>query len=331
MDKYYHYYRKHDSQTAFLIGADSDISEVFHKFLNYGYLICVDFTDGRLVGTITIGDINRAMDAKGSLQNISAKNIANTECARATLEDIDDELYKLKKYKFLPVVDSNGIFRYFVASHSLDWNEAQDYEFGFWKKYFTDKISEKRIYYLEKINVFDPDVREQVIRKAKGATVIEIGAGPYCGLLGSMKDAARRIIIEPLADKYAELRNQFNVDWLHKVEEITFYSVGGERYIPELANKADLLICHNALDHTPDWPFVLGNMAAYVNKGGLLCLSTDIDHHGKNELIDGHYNITYNPQKLFRLIQNLGFSLLYKGYGLTWHHTTGVSVVGVKL
>jgi len=328
MEKLYPYYGEHNNQISYLIGADSPLPQAVIKIMYYKYLICIDFSNGMLIGVITPGDIIKAMENIVNLELATAKDIANRNCAHATMDNIEDKLHEIKKYGFLPVVDTYGVFRYIADSSALEWADAQDYEINEWENYFASCVKRKEAKYLPKIRVYNPDVRAKVLQKAVGGIVLEIGAGPFCGFVGTTENTAERIIIEPLANKYAELRKKYNVDWLYEIDDIKFYPLGGDRYISELSNKTDLTICHNALDHTPEWPFVLGNMVKYTKKGGIFYLFTDFKHYKTHT--EGHYSMTYNPLKIYKLIENMGMKIIYKNCAMSEHRSAAISVVGVK-
>jgi hypothetical protein len=111
--------------------------------------------------------------------------------------------------------------------------------------------------------------------------------------------------------------------------DIVSYECGGDVYIPELKDSIDgIIICQNALDHTPNWMFILSNIASYARGGGChLYLWTDIDH-----LFDptGHFNIAQNPTAMFRLVENIGFGLIYSRIFTSQNGNLGICLVGVK-
>lgn len=291
----------------------------------------MDFDDNsRLIGCIGWTDFTKAMSKVKEPYMLTATEIANKDCTVATLQTLDSDIALLNKYHYLPVVDSERYFQFYICDKSnwSLWMDGQEFEINYWRTSFTQRYVKEGIPKLtcDRIYVNDFNVKKHFLEYLKG-TVIEIGAGPFAGYIWSAHEATRRVIIEPLADKYSDLREEFDVQ-IPDIEKIEFFSQGADVFIPELINSADAILCQNALDHTPDWPFVLGNIARYTKKGGILYLGTDIDHHSSG--MPGHYNITYNPEKLYQLLNSLGFDIIYKH---CYSRTCGnnfVTAVGIK-
>lgn len=299
--------------TPIVVSMDADLSVAVRKMLvtEVGVL-CVDFSEGqkRVVGVITPSNLSRA----GSDSNICCRDIMNRHFRYTTVEHLDRDIDELNNVPFMPVVDEgmNLLFVVYRASCHL-WNDAQEYEFNWWRRRFERyKNSDLTKLYPSEISL--PQQCVSMIQKkvASGChTCIEIGAGPVLGYIKDVPSTNKRIIIEPLCERYAELRRQYGIA-LPNEEGITFYPKGGDIFIPDLKDSADIIFANNMLDHTPEWPFVLGNIAEYARKGCLLYIGNDIDHHV--ERVTGHFNITYNPEKYLRLIRQLGFEIIWRGY-----------------
>jgi hypothetical protein len=122
------------------------------------------------------------------------------------------------------------------------------------------------------------------------------------------------------------MRNELDIE-IENIEDIISYSVPADCYIKELGNTVDgLIICQNALDHTPKWPFILNNISSYAARGCCFYLWTDIDHVSTNE---GHFDIAQNPLKIFQMVENLGFNLIYQKVHVPFGNLN-VCCVGVK-
>lgn len=143
----------------------------------------------------------------------------------------------------------------------------------------------------------------------KGKTVLDIG--PCVFTPTSVWDvAAKRVIIEPLYDEVSQWqienrgRNLFvNID--------EAYSSQAEKLIPELVGKVDgAVLVRNCIDHSPQWPFILTNIARYMAPGAVLLLWNDLMH--PPEYLDGHYDITDDPAAFRRLIETMGFDIEYE-------------------
>ena len=321
-----HLWDKPNHDTEFLISNEALLCDVAERLNEFGYLVCIDFDDCSLVGTITWNDLFGTLRSGVDLRSISAGDVANKKCFKATTENIDEVLQAFRKYRFIPVVDSNGIFKYILTNNAnwLSWEYAQNFEIK-WQMEFYKRIESSDVSFHDFRNIYIDDIEtyRMVQSKTSGSIVLEIGAGPVCGFIQSITDASKRIIIEPLSKEYERLRESYRIN-VPGANDIQYYDIGADRHIPELVNQVDLVICHNALDHTPEWPFVLGNIAAYTKTDGILYLFTDIDHNRVEP--KGHYNITYNPEKLCQFISNIGFSIIYKSY---WTRTTGKNCISI--
>lgn len=328
----YHWPGVHNTNTLKLVSRNAKLSEIYNKMLEAGGgVYVVDFDDScRFIGYIGITEFAKAINWTENICTLTAEDIANTNCCVATLETLDNDISLLEKYSHLPVVDSDERFQFYVCQKSNwgDWAENQKFEINAWRNGFnTNNNNEgfpKRL--IDRICVCDESVIQLVLEKANG-TVIEVGAGPFLGYIWSIPKSKRRIIIEPLADKYAALREEYGLK-IPNSADIETYLQGADIFIPELASQADVVLCQNALDHTPEWPFVLGNIARYMKKDSILYLGTDIDHHASD--VPGHHNITYNPDKLYSLLNALGFELIYKQCYTRTIGNTFCSVVGTK-
>ncbi len=298
------------------------IEEIVRKieFDSLGYLICIDFKKGsKVVGVITKSDLKKYLN-NCVFDVFDIKNIMNSNFTYSKLDDLERDIEKLGKIGFMPVVDSNMNLQFVVHKNSCkSWRISQSYEEEWWQKYFKDHIHE--IDYYLKTHGLDsmllPPDKVSFLKDlllSGGKSVLELGAGPFLGYMHDVPNNNNKIIIEPLCEKYSRIREIYDIK-IPNTDVVKQYSVGGDVLIPKLINQIDIVLMQNMLDHTPEWPFVLSNVSSYIKREGYLYLSTDIDHH--EEYTDGHYNITYNPEKFIRLIEQLGFEVLWKRYWIT--------------
>jgi hypothetical protein len=87
---------------------------------------------------------------------------------------------------------------------------------------------------------------------------------------------------------------------------MTIFPIPAEVTERALLQKIDgAIYCRNCLDHSPNWPFIMANIARYAQPGCKLLLWTDIFH---GESIDkGHFNIVEDPALFRNLVGAFGF------------------------
>lgn len=155
----------------------------------------------------------------------------------------------------------------------------------------------------------DEVIAADFLRHITGKAVLDIGPCVFTPI--SVWDvAARRIIIEPLYNQVSQWqienrgRNLFvNVD--------EAYSSPAEQLIPQLIAKVDgAVLVRNCIDHSPQWPFILSNIARYMTPGAVLLLWNDLMH--PPEYLDGHYDITDDSAAFRRLLETMGFSIEFE-------------------
>jgi len=139
-------------------------------------------------------------------------------------------------------------------------------------------------------------------------TCIEIGvavAGPIAFWTG----LKRRILIDPLLDKYRELVLEIIGEESWFTDDIEYYSTKGEFKLQNLIEQIDrAIISRNCLDHCDSPWKVLENLSLYAKTGCYLLLWTDLWHlHGSDE---GHRNITKNRNEFADMIRKMGWKIL---------------------
>jgi len=115
-----------------------------------------------------------------------------------------------------------------------------------------------------------------------------------------------RIAVEPLGAPIVEWQRA-NLG-MSAFDNLALECCGGDEFIPKYEGRIDgAIYCRNMLDHTPNWPFVLGNISSYAAPGCYLLLWSDLHHHGTAD--DGHFDITESIDAFRRLIKSLGFEI----------------------
>lgn len=300
-------------QHIIVVNKDADLSAAIRKMMitKVG-VVCIDFSEGkkRVVGVITPSSLIRAGD-KG---NVCVSDVMNRNFVYTTIEHIDRDVGEMR-VSFMPVVDEemNLLFVVFRESCHL-WSDAQEWEFNWQRRHLEVKIKAYLKSGKEPYPFYLPEQYVSMIQEKASQghnTCIEVGAGIMLGFIKDIPSTNKRIIIEPLCERYAELRKKHDFTFSDE-ESIICYPQGGDVFIPDLVNSADIILTQNVLDHSPEWPFILGNIAEYARKGCLLFIGNYVDHH--EEELSGHFNITYNPEKYIRLIRQLGFEIIWRDY-----------------
>jgi hypothetical protein len=234
------------------------------------------------------------------------------------------------------VLDNDGKLEFVLSIKSNDkatsWQDAQKWELAWWRDELKKKITGKLHRAeptLDSVRLdIDASARKLVKSSVVSRVCLEIGAGPICGYIPYIEGAKKRVIIEPLAEEYDLLRKEINYE-IPNLESVQFYPCAADHMVEELRGAVDgLIICQNALDHTPNWYFILSNISAYAAKGCVFYLWSDIDH--MTPVVAGHFNITSNPVKLFDMVENFGFDLVFKKYFARDSSLVTISLVGVK-
>ena len=139
-----------------------------------------------------------------------------------------------------------------------------------------------------------------------GKSVLEIGPC-VASQLSTWDVAASRYIIEPLYEPIAEYQRQ--TFGMTAFRSIYAYPQSAEVLIDDLVGKINgAILVRNCIDHSPQWPFILSNVASYAAPGAHLLLWNDLYHAPGYE--EGHYDITTDYLAFRRLIENLGFNIL---------------------
>jgi SAM-dependent methyltransferase len=148
-------------------------------------------------------------------------------------------------------------------------------------------------------------------------TIIDLGAGSKSRAVWFTD--SKIISIEPLADQFNTIRH-YDLD---KAGEV--YSEPAEKFLENLENTADGIICINVLDHCYDTRTIMENCYKYLKADGEFCLSVDL-HEGR----DDKHPIGFTLETLKQLIDETGFEIiketeviskLYSG------HCAGVTVI----
>lgn len=135
---------------AYLISPISSILEAMQKIdgNRKGFLIVVD--EGRVVGTLTDGDIRRALIHGKTLDgSVSDVFVHDFKCVRVT-DSFDDviELFKDSKVKFLPIVDDTMQLCNIITKTNLHSLLLQDLSYNPYYSFesLDDELQEHEIY-----------------------------------------------------------------------------------------------------------------------------------------------------------------------------------------
>lgn len=151
----------------------------------------------------------------------------------------------------------------------------------------------------------DREVWIKFIKQITGKRVMEIGP---CLLarIAYWDVASERIAIEPLFDEVSKYQNE--VYGKNGFPGVEVWSSPAEKLIPELVGKIDgALYVRNCIDHSPNWPFILGNISRYLAAGGQLLIWNDLLH--PESYRDGHYDICDDKELFRELIISFGFRI----------------------
>jgi SAM-dependent methyltransferase len=202
------------------------------------------------------------------------------------------------------------------------WASAQEWELGNSIQYmnqhsFADALEHVNNpeFYASTGFIDDADLNEffsgnrevwiEFIEQITGKRVMEIGP---CLLakIAYWDVASERIAIEPLFDRISRYQNE--VYGKNGFPGVEVYSSPAEKLIPELVGKIDgALFVRNCIDHSPNWPFILGNISRYLAPGGQLLIWNDLFH--PESYRDGHYDICDDKELFRELIISFGFRI----------------------
>jgi hypothetical protein len=155
----------------------------------------------------------------------------------------------------------------------------------------------------------DQQALNDFIAYVRDRNCLEIGSGPF-GVVPLCDWMTKRIVIDPLANFYRDeqlriLGKTFFTDDLRRL------AIPAEESVAELKGKIDgAIVCRNAIDHTEDPLMVLNNIADYAASGCYFLFWTDIWHI--EGLDEGHRNITRSPAIMERLLDGMGFDVLWQ-------------------
>ncbi|MEM2250943.1 MAG: methyltransferase domain-containing protein, partial [Candidatus Hadarchaeales archaeon] len=95
----------------------------------------------------------------------------------------------------------------------------------------------------------------------KNRIICDIGAGPK--LRTKFFENAKIAAIEPLGSKFIS-----EYSWSDIKDAWRLYTQPAEKFIPDLENRCDFIVCINVLDHVYDPISVLKNAFRYLKAGG---------------------------------------------------------------
>ncbi len=129
-----------------------------------------------------------------------------------------------------------------------------------------------------------------------GKKIIDLGAGSK--LRTKWFNDPYIIAIEPLADKFKSI----SFCDLDEADEV--YSEPAEKFLENLEEQVDAIMCINVLDHCYDAEVIMENCYKYLKDGGEMLLSVDL-HGGR----DDKHPIKLNNHILKTLVRKIGFNI----------------------
>jgi hypothetical protein len=155
---------------------------------------------------------------------------------------------------------------------------------------------------------FDGDINawNRFVKDITGKRVMEIGPC-LIAEIGYWDVASERIAIEPLFQEISDYQNE--IFGKNGFPNVKVYASPAEKLIPELVSKIDgAIYVRNCIDHSPNWPFILGNIARYLEPGAQLLIWNDLLH--PEGYRDGHYDICDDRDMFRDLIISFGFKII---------------------
>ena len=126
---------------SYLVDIAAPLGCVLEQYLRFGGpLICLDFSSGELIGTICANELK--VSRFDSLKTTIASDIANKDCVKVNVKNLDEDISLLSRYRFLPVTDDDNrlLFLVFANSKWNVWREGQDWELKWWNTYLSQTI-----------------------------------------------------------------------------------------------------------------------------------------------------------------------------------------------
>ena len=130
-----------------------------------------------------------------------------------------------------------------------------------------------------------------------GKTVLDLGAGSR--LRTKYFEGATIIAIEPLADRY-----RAEIPWCDLDDAAEVYSAPAEERIASCADRADLVLSVNVLDHCYDFATIIENVHTYVKSDGLVFFSFD-----KHEKADAMHPLELDEKICEEIFSRQGFRI----------------------
>lgn len=142
-------------------------------------------------------------------------------------------------------------------------------------------------------------------------TVLDVGAGSR--LRSLWFTGAEVLVVEPLADKF-----RAEVEWQDLDEADELYAVPGEEFVPELEDRADLVVSINALDHGYDIEQSIANIKRYLKPDGEAFLSFDM--HDEPDFM---HPLVLNNDLILEIYDRVGLEVVKVEEARRYHGTEG--------
>jgi len=193
-------------------------------------------------------------------------------------------------------------------------------EINWWRK-LKGKVNAD--YYKNSAEEIRRYLKKQEIQLTENTSVLEIGSG-MCGILTFLNECRDRYAIDPLESAFAEMASVTTL----RDKAVKYFTAVGED-IPFDAEKFDLVILDNVLDHCENPEKVIREINRVLKPGGIIYFRQNTyNYYGKFArslmevfLIDKGHPFTFTKTNLKQLFKKAGFNLISTkrtGYLSTW-------------
>lgn len=163
-----------------------------------------------------------------------------------------------------------------------------DAEFEFWRKTYQDSGGTLRNGYYEQLFTDQFGLTRQFFA---GKRILDVGCGPR-GSLEWATEAARRVGLDPLANRYRDL----GID-----EHAMEYCSAPAENMPFLDESFDVVSSLNSLDHVDDFYAALAEVTRVLVPGGSFLIEVEFGHRPTDtEPIEIPANLVESLQPTFR-------------------------------
>ncbi|MCS7052324.1 MAG: class I SAM-dependent methyltransferase [Ignavibacterium sp.] len=198
------------------------------------------------------------------------------------------------------------------------WKLAQDYEKNWW----LDQSNKIDLTFYKNFAKEITELLKPFIKIDQNTKILEIGSGA-AGIITHL-NSNKRYAIDPLEKFYSTIPKYKN----YRDREVSYFAAEGE-HLPFKNEFFDLIIMDNVLDHCSKPNQVLLEVKRVLKQNGIFYFRQNTYHLWGRFiraimeifLIDKGHPHTFSKNSLHKILQNLGFEILYRksdGYLSTW-------------